>query len=87
MLTPESDTPVVLVIMGSVRAGRACPTIAGWVVDIARASSAMSYELVDLRDWALPMDDEPEIPARGVYANGHTRAWSEKLLTPTLSCS
>jgi NAD(P)H-dependent FMN reductase len=79
MLTPESDTPVVLVIMGSVRAGRACPTIAGWVVDIARASSAMSYELVDLRDWALPMDDEPGIPARGVYANGHTRAWSEKI--------
>lgn len=72
--------PAVLVIMGSVRAGRLCPKIAAWVVDVARASTALHYELVDLADWHLPMDDEPGIPAAGgAYAEAHTQAWSRKV--------
>jgi len=49
------------------------------VVGIARASTSLKYELVDLADWPLPMDDEPGIPALGVYAQEHTRAWSRKI--------
>jgi NAD(P)H-dependent FMN reductase len=78
----ESDTkPVaeVLVVMGSVRAGRLCPQIASWVIDIASAASIMKYELVDLADWPLPMNDEPAIPALGQCLQPHTRAWSEKI--------
>jgi NAD(P)H-dependent FMN reductase len=65
--------------MGSVRAGRRCPLIASWVVAIAKASSKLKYELVDLADWPLPMGDEPDIPARGNYTRRHTRAWSRKI--------
>ncbi len=65
--------------MGSVRAGRLCPTIAAWVAGIGRASTNLNYELVDLADWSLPFDDEPGIPALGSYAQEHTRAWSQKV--------
>lgn len=66
--------------MGSARAGRRCPQIASWVIRIAETSSECKYELVDLADWPLPMDDEPGIPAKGKeYAQPHTRAWSAKI--------
>jgi NAD(P)H-dependent FMN reductase len=71
--------PSVLVVMGSIRAGRLCPKIASWVISVAQASTELTYELVDLLDWPLPMNDEPGIPALGVYTQEHTRAWSDKV--------
>jgi len=75
----SSNVPVVLVVMGSIRAGRRCPQIVKWVIDIAKASSSLGYELVDLADWPLPMDDEPGIPEGGHYTQPHTLAWSGKV--------
>ncbi len=78
--TPVSKTPApVLVITGSVRAGRRCPQIASWFLDIAATSSNLQFELLDLSDWPLPMDDEPGIPALGHYDNPHTQAFSRKI--------
>ena len=71
--------PTILVIMGSVRATRRCPEIAGWVLSIARETCSCALELVDLKDWPLPADDEPNIPAKGPYTQDHTRAWSRKI--------
>lgn len=53
--------------------------VATWVAEIGRDRGPWVLELVDLRDWPLPMDDEPEMPQRGVYANAHTEAWSAKV--------
>lgn len=79
----SSDTmdhpKTVLLIMGSTRASRISPQIAAWVAGIGRACTPFGYEVVDLADWPLPMDDEPKIPATGVYTQEHTRAWSEKI--------
>ena|ERR1700761_781197 len=69
----------VRVMMGSIRAGRRCPEIASWVLDVATDASELTYELVDLADWPLPMDDEPGIPALGLYQHSHTQAWSRKI--------
>lgn len=70
----------VLLIMGSTRAGRICPKITEWVAQIGRGCTDLDYEVVDLADWPLPMNDEPAIPAKDVpYAQAHTRAWSEKI--------
>jgi NAD(P)H-dependent FMN reductase len=69
----------VLLIMGSTRAGRICPRIATWIQQIGLACTDLAYEVVDLADWPLPMDDEPGIPALGVYSQPHTRAWSDKI--------
>ena len=74
-----ASPPIVLVIMGSIRANRRCPTIAEWIVGIARTIPRIAWELVDLAGWNLPMDDEPDIPASGIYIQEHTRAWSSKI--------
>jgi NAD(P)H-dependent FMN reductase len=70
-----------LVIIGSVRKQRICPQVAAWVAETgAAAGVATNFELVDLRDWPLPMDDEPDIPAgKPPYANALTQAWSRKI--------
>jgi NAD(P)H-dependent FMN reductase len=65
--------------MGSIRAGRRCPQIASWVIEVAAAASELKYELVDLAQWPLPMDDEPVIPALGLYQQPHSQAWSRKI--------
>ena len=69
----------ILVIVGSVRARRVCPAIATWVAGIGRAALAAEIEIVDLKDWPLPMDDEPGVPAAHPYECEHTRAWSRKI--------
>jgi len=69
-----------LVIVGSVRPRRIAPQVADWVARVGRETTGGDFEVVDLRDWPLPMDDEPEIPAAtGDYALAHTRAWSRKV--------
>lgn len=66
-------------ILGSTRARRICPQIAQWVAQVGQETVPAAFELVDLKDWHLPMDDEPEIPARGEYVFEHTRVWSRKI--------
>jgi len=69
----------VLVIMGSTRAGRVCPTIAEWVAQLGRERTGFRHEVIDLANWPLPTDDEAAIPATRRYAQDHTRAWSQKI--------
>jgi NAD(P)H-dependent FMN reductase len=71
--------PKVLVIIGSTRARRIGPDIAEWVVSVGREAMTVPLEVVDLRDWPLPMDDEPAIPATGDYRFDHTQLWSRKI--------
>jgi NAD(P)H-dependent FMN reductase len=65
------------ILIGSVRQGRIGPQIADWVNDVT--SKKYSSEIVDLKKWYLPMDDEPELPADGIYIREHTLAWSKKI--------
>ncbi|AZN39828.1 NADPH-dependent FMN reductase [Paenibacillus albus] len=69
----------VLLVMGSIRAGRNCPKITAWVESIGRAHSNYEYEIIDLAKWPLPMDDEAGIPALDGYSQPHTGEWSEKI--------
>lgn len=70
----------VLVIAGSVRPKRLCIQIAQWAAGLGSQATGESFEVVDLKDWPLPADDEPAIPAAGEgYAHAHTLAWSRKV--------
>jgi NAD(P)H-dependent FMN reductase len=69
----------ILVIIGSTRPRRICPQVAAWVAQVGRETISEAFEVVDLKDWPLPMDDEPGLPASGDYAFEHTRAWSRKV--------
>jgi len=68
-----------LVIAGSLRPRRIALQIAEWVAEVGRETTNAAVEVVDLKDWPLPMDDEPGVPAGGVYEFEHTRAWSRKI--------
>jgi NAD(P)H-dependent FMN reductase len=69
----------VLVIAGSLRPRRIAVQIAEWVAEVGRTATDRAFEVVDLKDWPLPMDDEPDVPATGRYACEHTLAWSRKI--------
>jgi len=77
--TNPAAKPRILLIMGSTRGGRVCPTVAAWVASIGRETTNADLEIIDLRDWLLPMDDEPAVPASGGYVHEHTHAWSRKV--------
>ncbi|EOG1933645.1 NADPH-dependent FMN reductase [Providencia stuartii] len=67
----------IQILIGSVRQARIGPQIARWVKDVAEKK--YPTEILDLRDWHLPMDDEPYLPAEGIYTQKHTIAWSKKI--------
>jgi NAD(P)H-dependent FMN reductase len=79
MIHEYTNPPTVLVIMGSTRISRRNPVVAEWIIGLGRESTEIRYEMVDLGEWKLPMDDEPAIPATGHYVQDHTRAWSAKV--------
>jgi NAD(P)H-dependent FMN reductase len=67
------------IIIGSTRPGRKAETVAKWVFDIASKRTDAEFELVDIKDFNLPLLDEPIPPSRSQYKNAHTIAWSEKI--------
>jgi len=66
-----------LVIAGSTRPNRRSPVIAQWVADLGGEIAGAPFRVIDLRDLALQLDDEPGIPALHDYACETTRAWGE----------
>ncbi len=68
------------IIIGSTRPGRNGEAVARWVYEHARKRTDAEFELVDLKDFNLPMYDEPVPPSFGKnYQHEHTRRWSEKI--------
>ena len=67
------------IILGSTRPGRNGEAAAKWVYELARRRKDAQFELVDIKDFNLPLLDEPIPPSRGQYANGHTKAWAAKV--------
>jgi NAD(P)H-dependent FMN reductase len=69
------------IILGSTRPGRNTEAVAQWVYDLAKRRDDAEFELIDIKDYNLPLLDEPVPPslANGVYANEHTRKWAQKI--------
>jgi NAD(P)H-dependent FMN reductase len=63
-------------IICSTRPNRIGPAIATWFHDIAAAHGKFDASLVDLRDFDLPVFDEPEHPRLQRYVNEPTRRWA-----------
>ncbi len=64
------------IILGSTRPGRNGEAVATWVHELASKRTDAAFELIDLKDFALPHLDEALPPTMGRYANEHTRAWA-----------
>ena len=69
----------IAIILGSTRPGRNGEAVARWVADIASTRSDAQYELVDLKDFNLPLLDEPVPPSQGKYSKQHTKDWAAKI--------
>ena len=69
----------IAVIVGSTRPGRKGEAVAKWVHEIAARRSDAQYELVDIKDFNLPLLDEAVSPSLGQYSLPHTKAWAARI--------
>ena len=69
----------IAIIIGSTRPGRKGEAVAKWVYEIAQKRSDAEFELVDIKDFNLPLLDEPMSPIMGQYTHEHTKTWSAKI--------
>lgn len=67
------------IITGSTRPGRVNLQVAEWVKHIADKRSDVSFEIVDIADYQLPIYDEAIPAAYGQYAHEHTKKWAAKI--------
>lgn len=70
------------IILGSIRDGRVNESVGKWVLEVAQNyQSDMEFELVDLKDYPLPMFDEPASPAftTELKAREQQKPWADKL--------
>lgn len=64
------------VVIASTRPGRIGLPIGNWFFERAKAHGKFEVNLVDLKEVALPLLDEPKHPKLGQYEHAHTKAWS-----------
>src|SRR5712675_155153 len=69
----------IAVIIGSTRPGRVGESVAKWVFELAKRRTEAEFELVDIKDFNLPLLDEPVPPSMGRYSKPHTKTWAAKI--------
>jgi NAD(P)H-dependent FMN reductase len=69
----------IAIILGSTRPGRNGEAVGQWVYGIAKKRIDIDFELVDIKDFNLPLLDEPIPPSMGQYSKEHTKMWSAKI--------
>jgi NAD(P)H-dependent FMN reductase len=71
------------IIIGSTRPGRAADLVAPWVIDRAQNHGGFDVEVLDLRDWALPMFAETFETVgdfkNPTYSSPVVRSWNHKI--------
>src|SRR5271165_5361417 len=73
------------ILIGSTRPTRAADRVVPWIIERARAHRAFDVEVLDLRDWPLPMFQE-HLGTIGdfndpTYSEPIVREWNRKLKT------
>ncbi|MEA2824693.1 MAG: hypothetical protein QOF03_1175 [Alphaproteobacteria bacterium] len=71
--------PRIGIVIGSTRPSRFGEKPAAWIYDIAKKRTDLDFELIDLRDYKLPLFDEPISPAWGPLKNEEALRWQAKL--------
>ncbi|HYM98733.1 MAG TPA: NAD(P)H-dependent oxidoreductase, partial [Aestuariivirgaceae bacterium] len=61
----------IAIIIGSTRPNRVGEAVAQWVFKLAQQHGGADFELVDIRDFNLPLLDEPVPPSQGKYSKDH----------------
>jgi NAD(P)H-dependent FMN reductase len=69
----------IAIILGSTRPGRNGEAVAKWVYNIAKKGTDAEFEFVDIKDYNMPLLDEPLPPSLGKYSKDHTKVWAAKI--------
>ena len=67
------------IIIGSTRPGRVGEAVAKWVFEQSKSRSDAEFELIDIKDYDLPILDEPVPAAAQQYTKEHTKKWAAKI--------
>jgi NAD(P)H-dependent FMN reductase len=67
------------IITGSTRPNRKSLDVAKWALEVAKQRKDAEYELVDIKDFELPLLDEALPPSMGKYEQPHTKRWATKI--------
>lgn len=76
------DKPKILVILGSIREGRAGEKVARWFMEAMKGNTDAELELADLKDYPLPMFADKVSPfERGAnpHPNPQVQKWLDKV--------
>jgi NAD(P)H-dependent FMN reductase len=71
--------PKIGVIIGSIRPNRFADRPAQWIADLARAGGELDVEIIDLKDYPMPIFDEAVSPAYGTVNSEVALRWQKKL--------
>ena len=69
------------IIVGSIREGRVAIKVAHWILDQIQAlkHDHLDVEIVDLKEWDLPLFAGANAPASGIYDQPKQQEWAEKI--------
>ncbi len=71
--------PKIGVIVGSTRQGRFADHPANWIKEVASQRPEIEVELIDIRDYPMPLFDEATSPAWGPSKNEAAQRWQKKI--------
>ena len=71
--------PKVGIIIGSTRPGRFADKPAQWIAERAKAAGKFEVEILDLRDYGLPLFEEKMSPAWAPSESTAAQAWQKKI--------
>jgi NAD(P)H-dependent FMN reductase len=71
----------IQIIVGSIREGRTAIKIARWVNETIKSYdySTVEAEIVDLKEWDLPIFSGAKPPAMGIYDQPKQQEWADKI--------
>lgn len=72
--------PKIGIILSTTREGRFGDRPANWILELAQQRGDLAFELVDLRDYPIPMYEAPLSPNYAPVDNEHARAFVQKMV-------
>jgi NAD(P)H-dependent FMN reductase len=73
------EQPKIGIIIGTIREGRFGGKPAQWILGIASRRTDLDFELVDLRDYPLPLFEEAAAPAAAPPRSPAALRWAKKM--------
>lgn len=71
----------IKIILGTTREGRKSDKVGNWFLKIAKSipNTDLSFEVLDLKEWQLPLLDSAMPPMTGKYPEGKIEEWAKAI--------